>query len=445
MTLLSSRILLAGVALTACVTLAACSSAPPAATPSTPAATASATEAREVSALNPRLLYAHTGGLVLLDTVTGDVVHSEDRAAFLRLNDAGDGRHVVVTDGDTFRVFDTGIRARTHGDHAHYYESTPAMTAQTFDAPHAGHVVAHDGWTTLFADGTGQIWSTPSDQIADPGPLVREARTQSPHHGVALILADDSLLTTQGTDEERFTVQVIDKAQKVVAETTDCPGSHGEATAQPTEAGDVVLVGCTNGPVVYRDGSFHKVTAPDAYARTGNAAGSPVSPVVLTDYKSDKGADFERPTRVALVDTRTEQLRLVDLGSSYWFRSLGRGPAGEALVLTYDGKLTVIHPASGEITARIDAIAPWTENTEWQQAGPALKVAGNLAYVTDAQNKKLVVIDLTSNTTVRTLDLAHAPVEIAVTTGHADPHGTADEHGEESHDDDHEETAHSHG
>ncbi len=78
----------------------------------------------------------------------------------------------------------------------------------------------------------------------------------------------------------------------------------------------MVLVGCTDGPVVWRDGAFHKVTAPDAYARTGNSAGSPVSPVVLTDYKTDPDAALERPTRVALVDTLTAELSLGELGSS---------------------------------------------------------------------------------------------------------------------------------
>ncbi|MFT3875785.1 MAG: hypothetical protein QM708_05105 [Propioniciclava sp.] len=443
MSLLTPRLLLTGLALTTCVTLAACSSAPPATTPpaQSPASAAATPESREVSSLNPRLLYAHAGGLVLLDTVTGDVVHSEDRSGFLRLNSAGDGRHIVVTDGDTFRVFDAGIRARGHGDHDHYYESDPQMTAQTFAAPRAGHVVAHDGWTTLFADGTGEIWSMPSDQISDPGPLVRTARTEAPHHGVAVVLADDSLLTTQGTEEARSVVQVL-KDGAVVTQTDACPGSHGEAAAKPTEAGDVILVGCSDGPVVYRDGAFHKVTPPDSYARTGNAAGSPVSPVVLTDYKSDKDAEFERPTRVALVDTRTEKLTLVELGSAYWFRSLARGPQGEALVLTYDGHVNVIDPDSGKVTAQIDAVAPWTENTEWQQPGPAIKTAGNFAYVTDAANKKLVVIDLTSKAVTRTFDLAHAPVEIAVATGKPDAHGEADD----DHDDhDHSATPHAHG
>ncbi len=81
----------------------------------------------------------------------------------------------------------------------------------------------------------------------------------------------------------------------------DCPGVHGEASA----ARDAVVVGCENGMLIYRDGQISKVASPDAYGRMGNQAGSPESPVVLGDYKVDKEAELERPTRVSLVNTDT--------------------------------------------------------------------------------------------------------------------------------------------
>ena len=68
--------------------------------------------------------------------------------------------------------------------------------------------------------------------------------------------------------------------------------------------------------------------SPDTYGRVGNQAGSASSAVVLGDYKTDPDAEHERPTRVALVDTRTAQLRLVDLPASYSSRSLARGEFG---------------------------------------------------------------------------------------------------------------------
>ena len=62
---------------------------------------------------------------------------------------------------------------------------------------------------------------------------IRHAKTDAPHHGVALELSDGSLLTTQGTQEARSTVQVR-RGDTVLAQTSDCPGVHGEAVAAPT-------------------------------------------------------------------------------------------------------------------------------------------------------------------------------------------------------------------
>lgn len=373
----------------------------------------------------PRVLIAHDGnGLTLLDGATGEVVTETSRPGFLRLSNAGDGRHVLVTDTDVFRVYDAGIWVQQHGDHTHSYTFTPGLTDVSYPAKHAGHVVLHDGKTTLFADGSGEIQTIASDKIADKGAPVEKHTAPSPHHGVAFELADGSLIRTEGTTEGRKTV-LVEKGGATVTKTDDCPGVHGEAAAEPTAKGDVAVFGCENGPVVYRDGAFHKVEVADAYARSGNLVGSDASPVVLADYKivkPPKGSEgvVERPTRVALIDSRTASLRLVDLGSPYWFRSLARGPKGEGVVLTYDGALKVVDAASGKVTASVPVISPWTEKDDWEQPGPAVKVAGYRAYVTDAAKKELVVVDLRTNAVEKRIALKNTPVEMAVVTGRAE-------------------------
>lgn len=205
--------------------------------------------AKEVSHLAPRAVLAYEGGLLTVDTESGEVVEDVAEDGFLRLNDAGDGRHVMVSDGDEFKVFDTGLEAQAHGDHHHYYESAPALTGRTFAAPHAGHVVVHDGKTTLFGDGDGSIQTFASEALKEKGePSVEKRATKAPHHGVALELSDGTLFTTQGTEDERHTAQVLAPDGSVRAETTDCPGVHGEAAAAPGKRTDTVMVGCENGP-----------------------------------------------------------------------------------------------------------------------------------------------------------------------------------------------------
>ena len=401
------------------------------------------TQTTEVSAVTPRILLSHEDGLTLLDAESGEVVKEQDITGFTRLSNAGNGKDVLVTTGNGWEVFSTGIQAKAHGDHVHHYESAPGMTGVTFPGEHPGHVVTHNGRTTLFGDGTGAIRTFDSAHLdkatPDLMPVMTEAETEDPHHGVALELSDGTLFTTQGTEDSRNTLQVIDpKTSEVTAETDDCPGSHGEAAAQPTEAGDVVVMGCENGPVVYRDGEFHKVDVETEYQRSGNLFGLHDSPIVLGDHKVEEEPEeaVERPTAIALIDTRTDELTTVDLGSSYWFRSLGRAEDGSAVVLTYDGEVTVIDEETGEVTAEYPVIEPWKEKDEWQEPGPILKVAGNTAYVTDAEAQKLVAVDLETGETVLEKDLEFAPVEMAVVTGQ--PESVKPEegaHGDEDHDD----------
>ena len=136
--------------------------------------------------------------------------------------------------------------------------------------------------------------------------------------------------------------------------------------------------------------------------------------MILADNKTEKDAEFERPTSVALINTEDYSAHEVELGESYWFRSLARGPLGEALVLTTDGKLNIIDPDSGEITKKIDAISPWKENEEWQMPGPILKAANGYAYITDAAKQELVIVDLLGDQEPQRIPLEMKPVEMAV-------------------------------
>ena len=318
-----------------------------------------------------------------------------------------------------------------------------------------GHVVPHGDRTAIFADGTGDI------TLIDPTALgegrldvLEETATEDPHHGVAVPLSDGGLLTTQGTEDARSTVQVLDADGKVVAETDDCPGVHGEAAAQPTESGDVISLGCENGSVIYRDGEFHKVAIDGDYQRSGNQKGHEDSPIVLADHKveAEPAGGIERPTEIALIDTRDATQQLVDLGSPYWFRSLDRGPDGEALVLTYDGELNILDPDSGENLHEVPVTGEWEEGENWQEAGPMLSVADGTAFVVDPEAKKLSMVDVASGEVYRELDLPVVPHEIQVTTGTASGEyevspGASESEGEEGHEgrDHADEEGHDHG
>ncbi|MFF1829838.1 zinc metallochaperone AztD [Paenarthrobacter sp. NPDC058040] len=382
------------------------------------APSSSAAAAKEASAPTPRLVYTYDGGMAVLDAKSLDVVGGDvPLEGFNRLNPAGDGRHVLVSTGDAFKVFDPGSWSEPHGDHSHHYVSNPALTGLAFDANKAGHVVRHAGKTVLFSDGSGKVDSFTSADLAKATalPATEVYTTPEAHHGVAVELEDGKLLVTLGNEESRTGIAILSagKERKEVLRNEECPGVHGEAVA----AGEAVVVGCTNGMLIYKDGAITKVASPDAYGRMGNQAGSEESPVILGDYKVDKAAKLERPTRISLVNTETAKLQLVDLGTSYSFRSLGRGPSGEALVLGTDGGLRVINPLTGAVEKNIPVVAAWKESEVWQDPRPTLFVQGSTAFVTEPATRTIHAVDLESGEVRKSAQLEHIPNELTGVEG----------------------------
>ena len=396
--------------LTACGTGGSAASGP---SPSAPAEPTPASDVREVAASTPRLALTHDGGVRILDATTLETVADLPLAGFNRLNAAGDGRHLLVSTQGGFRVLDAGAWTEPHGDHAHHYTSAPRLTDVLHPAEEPGHVVVHDGHTALFDDGTGEVVVLDSDRVAAGADGARRLTTPSPHHGVAVALEDGSLVVSEGDEDERSGIRVLDAAGAEVASSVGCPGVHGEAVA----ADDAVVIGCEDGALVYAGGQVREVQSPDAYGRIGNQAGSESSAVVLGDYKTDPDAELERPTRVALVDTRTAQLRLVDLPASYSFRSLARGEDGEALVLGTDGALHVIDPESGTLERSVPVVAPWEEPLEWQQPRPTLHVLDGTAYVTEPATGQVHAVDVLTGEVWRSADVGVIPNELAGVDG----------------------------
>ncbi len=372
----------------------------------------------EVATLDHRLIVTYDGGVATLDTASGDVIDNHDIPGFLRLNAVGDGRHVLVTTGEGWEVFDVGLDAVEHGDHYHYYEAEPHWPGVVFGAETPAHVVTHAGLTALFDDGTGQVTLFDPNELGGDGEVETDTSYSAPeaHHGVAVPLAGDELIVTVGNADDRTGAALLDADHEVIAETDNCPGVHGETVA----ADDMVVIGCEDGAIILRGDHWHKVdgdVAETGYARSGNLHGTHVSPVVLGDYRPDP----EEPMiSVALIDTRDDSFSTVEVDAPYNFRGLARGPQSEALVLTESGALHIIDPESREITISIEGVVEeWVEPEAWQEPRPTLAVADEIAYVTEPATQQIHAVDIVGGDVLATYELDMVPNEIVVVTGFA--------------------------
>ncbi|MFS0894221.1 zinc metallochaperone AztD [Microbacterium sp. 179-I 3D3 NHS] len=386
---------LAGVSLLA----TACAGGAGSAAPSDDETAAAATE-------TGRVAISYPGGIAVLDPETLEVVDEFDTEEFTRLNAFGDGRTIAVTTSKGFQMLDT---------------AEPALTDALFEATTAGHVVIHGENTVLFDDGTGTTTIVPTDGFADGYDALPEATTytaDAAHHGVSIVLEDGTLVTTVGDETSRTGAMALhahDDHWDEAAASAECPGIHGEGTA----ADEAVVFGCEDGALLFKDETFTKLTAPDAYGRMGNAFVSETSPIVVGDYKNDPDAEGYLLSAVALIDTAAETLEVVDLPAEvrYTFRDIARGPGDLAYILSTDGQIHVLDPETGELTESYPVIEAWEGPAEWQDAHPAIKVDGDIAYVTEPAANSVHAVDLTTGEVIASVELDHTPNELAVAIG----------------------------
>lgn len=355
-------------------------------------------EAVETAGPKPRIVMTYDGGIRIVDAGTLEEVADIPLEGFNRINPAGDGRHVLVSTQGGWQLLDVGTWTEAHGDHGHSFETEPTLTDLTIAAVAPGHVVNHDGTTTLFDDGTGKVLVFDSAlwaQAAEDGEAtpLREYQADAAHHGVAVPTEAGGLFVTVGDADSRSGAALLDQSDDIVVESTDCPGIHGE-----TSYGDGgVLAGCENGALVLHGDHFHHIPAPDDFGRIGNAFAADDSSIVLGDYKTDAEAGIELHD-IALIDVEAEQIQIVDAGSSYTWRGLARGIDGSVLVLGTDGTLRVLDAESGEVTTSVSVLDDWTPAAEWQGAHPSLVEHGGFAYVTDPQSGTVAVVDYAAGT-----------------------------------------------
>lgn len=398
---LRARVVTGACTAAAALVLAGCASGQAAA----PAGAGSSTAAGSTSTptgAGPRITLTYDGGLLVLNAADLSPVADLPKEGFLRVNGAGDpDGHVMVTTPEGFQVLDTGLTS-----------GTAQLTGVVFPADEPGHVTPHAGRTALFADGTGDITLFDTDAVTNTSlPPVRTVTSPAAHHGVAIELADGRLLATIGTQDGRTGVRVLDAAGTEIARNEQCPAVHGEGALKD----EVVMFGCEDGVLLYRDGAFVKLPAPEGYGRTGNAYVSPTSAIAVGDFRDDPDQEGYLLSALVFIDTAAPTSRVVPLpeGVTYTWRGVDRDAADNVIVLSSDGKLYRLDP-TGAVIDSWPVIAPWTGPVKWQDPHPALTVAGETAYVTEPAGNRILAFDLATGAVAATGTLNHTPNEIAI-------------------------------
>ncbi|WP_062381633.1 hypothetical protein [Demequina pelophila] len=355
----------------------------------------------EMPTQTPRLVLTYDGGLVVLDANSLEVEADLALDGFNRIKPVGDDRHVAVSTAGGFAIVDAGTWTWAHGDHFHYYTTQPQLTDVLVEADVPGHVVAHDGFTAFFDDGTGEVTIVETSEWVDMvehGHLhvIRDYTADEAHHGVAIPTAAGELMVTIGDADGRTGAMLLDADGETIVSSDRCPGVHGETAFTTAGGEDLLMVGCEDGVLVFHGDHIHKVASGLEYARTGNLFSVDGSDVVLGDRKTDPAQGIGL-NEVVLVNAETEVITVVDpfegADAEYTWRGLARGDKGEALVLGTDGALRVLDENTGEVLRTIDVTAAWDVPEAWQTPHPALTVLAGMAYVTEPSTGTVHIVD----------------------------------------------------
>lgn len=320
-----------------------------------------------------------TGESQLLSLLTDETI---DAGTFGPLDAVQqDGRYALVTTQDGVQVFDTGAWTVDHGDHVHYYSSTPGPVGD-IAIPDAG-VVAGDGKSIAVFSESGGYASIYRHKDLDARQVVESARiTTTPHKGLVIPYEGHFIASVAGDGTTPGGVEVRDAENHTVLSEQPCAGSSAHAT---TRVG--VVLACTDGALLITedDGQF----AAEKIPYPADAAGIP--PATRLEHRKGSN-ELSAPAG----DGGIWHLNVSKRSWKYLKTPVpvatasAVGDSKRVLALGVDGTLMTINPSSGEVTAQVAMLAPLSA-----QAGavPQLHIDTARAYLGDPDGSTVREID----------------------------------------------------
>lgn len=308
-----------------------------------------------------------------------------------------DGRYALVTTQDGVTVFDAGAWTVDHGDHVHYYSSTPGPVG-AITIPDAG-AVAGDGKSIAVFSESGGYASIYRHKDLDERQVVESARiTTTPHQGSVIPYEGHFIASIAGDGPAPVAVEVRDAENHTVLAEQPCAGSSAHAT---TRVG--VVLACADGALLITedDGQF----AAEKIPYPADAAGIPPA----TSLEHRKGSnELAAPAG----DGGIWHLNVSKRSWTYLktpvpvVTASAVGDTKRVLALGVDGSLMTLNPSSGEVTAQVTMLAPLSAQAD---AVPELRIDTARAYLSDPDGSAIREIDYADGLRVaRTFDVPAA-------------------------------------
>lgn len=365
------------------------------------AALASVGLAHQASDAHPGRLVvadARDGSLKVLDLETGQVVgtFSSPGPASVYPAEGTPYAFAIHREANRVSVVYTGLRLEDHGEHKDLLLEKPYVFATLNTGPKPTHYFNHGHHAAIFNDGDGTVAVFDTRRLGVVADLELYA-TGSPGHG-ALEMMDDVLITGllhRGVVE----VYALPGGRKV-QEFPGCPRLHGSAAL-----GKVAAFGCADGVLLLErrgDGfAARKLANPPgspADARVGALRAQEAHPFFIGNFGQGlaridpRGYTFTPyplPARPMRFEFSADGLHLV--------------------VLTADGRLHVLEPASGRVLRSLEVVGPVLDG-----AGPSLVVGTEYAYVSDPEKGVVHEIELDDLQVRRRFEVGGTPRSLAL-------------------------------
>lgn len=352
-----------------------------------------------------------------LDMETGKTIETFNVKVPTSLYRSDSGRSIFAVQGkgDVISVLSSGIAFGDHGDHGDIKVEAPRLLDVSFEGKKPSHFVDHEGDIALFFDGEGKARVTREADILDGKPAIREVSTDAPHHGVAVALGDDVLISEPNKDkpdELPVGIRVVDRAGATVGDIHACPDLHGEASS-----GNLVAIACAEGLLITSGYGKMELLPYDKALPEGKST-TLVGGRGLQYFLGNYG-----PSAVVLIDPKSEQaFRLIDLPTRRVHFTVDPVRAKFAYVFTEDGQLHRIDVVAGKIDASLKLTEPYSMDGHWSDPRPRIAVAGSRIVVSDPLKGVLHVVDAESFTKGDDIPLEGKPFNLVAVGGSGETH-----------------------